>query len=128
FGWFLIAWLFQWGNSTAWLFRLVVAGMGAWLMAGAADSWLAASLWTLGVLWPGGDPELLWLRACLRVAWAFATAFLAAAVASMAGLDPEVALETHRGTVLAWCLLYFGGIALAGGWRHRAFEKSEIRN
>ncbi|MDF1659781.1 MAG: hypothetical protein P1U58_19365 [Verrucomicrobiales bacterium] len=122
FGYFLIFLLFAKGDQSvrrAWplsydevlriLGYLAVILIGGWFMEGIAG-WPLTIAWMIGLIMSLTDIPSLRFGAVLRVVWAIVSGFLVALVGSIAGVPEDALLENHVPTLLAWGLLYFGGV------------------
>lgn len=122
FGYFLVSILFagfdksmrwRWplrpeegGRLGGYLFLVLAAG---WFMEGLAG-WAFTVLWMFGILASLSDIPSLRSGALVRVIWGVVSAFLVAIVASIGGVAQDDLLQEHLPTLLAWGLLYFGGV------------------
>lgn len=107
----------QWPPGWSLVWRLLGYGVAIALFVYFFEhlaGWPLTLIWIWSILVYLTDVESLRGGAIFRVVWAFVSAFLAALVGSIAGVDAEALLTTHVPTMLGWGLLYFGGSAVYG--------------
>lgn len=87
---------------------ILVAG---WFMEGIAG-WGFTLVWMGGIAMSLSDVPFLRNGAIVRVVWGIASAFLVAIVGSFSGVPEDRLLQDHVPSLLAWGLLYFGGVVI----------------